>query len=199
MNWAKVVCAPLLAGMLVLPAKALADDAAKLVDAALARIPQTWIYNGGYRSIAYPGGDVPNYMGVCTDVIIRSYRKLDLDIQVLVHEDMKTNFAAYPDHWGLKRPDPNIDHRRVPNLRRFFERQGASLPITQNVADYEPGDIVSWALGERGGTPHIGIVSNKKARSGRYMIVHNIGLGTELEDVLFDYTITGHYRYLPED
>ena len=179
-----------------LPAFAGEDEqASELVDAALARIPQTWIYNGAYKRLDYPGGDVPNWMGVCSDVIIRSYRELDIDLQVLIYEDMKANFAAYPDIWGLKRPDRNIDHRRVPNIRRFLERKGASLPITKNAEDYQPGDIVTWSLGSG---PHIGVVSDKKARSGRYKIVHNIGLGTELEDMLFDFPITGHYRYLPE-
>ena len=167
-----------------------------LVSAALDRTNHHVIYEGSYRKIDYPMGDVPENIGVCTDVVVRSYRKLGLDLQQLVHEDMKANFAQYPKNWGLKRPDTNIDHRRVPNLERFFERHGKTLAITDDPKDYLPGDIVSWRLA--GGLPHIGIVSNKKsAKSDNYMIVHNIGLGPKLEDVLFDYRIVGHYRYLP--
>ncbi|PXF63191.1 DUF1287 domain-containing protein [Kangiella spongicola] len=169
---------------------------ANLVSAALDRTNHHVIYEGSYRKIDYPMGDVPENIGVCTDVVVRSYRKLGLDLQQLVHEDMKANFAQYPKNWGLKRPDTNIDHRRVPNLERFFERHGQTLAITDDAKDYLPGDIVSWRLA--GGLPHIGIVSNKKsAKSDNYMIVHNIGLGPKLEDVLFDYRIVGHYRYLP--
>lgn len=167
-----------------------------LVSAALDRTNHHVIYEGSYRKIDYPMGDVPENIGVCTDVVVRSYRKLGLDLQQLVHEDMKANFAQYPKNWGLKRPDTNIDHRRVPNLERFFERHGQTLAITDDPKDYLPGDIVSWRLA--GGLPHIGIVSDKKsAKSDNYMIVHNIGLGPKLEDVLFDYRIVGHYRYLP--
>ena len=167
-----------------------------LVSAALDRTRHHVIYEGSYRKIDYPMGDVPENIGVCTDVVVRSYRKLGLDLQQLVHEDMKANFAQYPKNWGLKRPDTNIDHRRVPNLERFFERHGQTLAITDDPKDYLPGDIVSWRLA--GGLPHIGIVSDKKsAKSDNYMIVHNIGLGPKLEDVLFDYRIVGHYRYLP--
>ena len=169
---------------------------ANLVSAALDRTRHHVIYEGSYRKIDYPMGDVPENIGVCTDVVVRSYRKLGLDLQQLVHEDMKANFAQYPKNWGLKRPDTNIDHRRVPNLERFFERHGQTLAITDDPKDYLPGDIVSWRLA--GGLPHIGIVSDKKsAKSDNYMIVHNIGLGPKLEDVLFDYRIVGHYRYLP--
>ena len=169
---------------------------ANLVSAALDRTNHHVIYEGSYRKIDYPMGDVPENIGVCTDVVVRSYRKLGLDLQQLVHEDMKANFAQYPKNWGLKRPDTNIDHRRVPNLERFFERHGQTLAITDDAKDYLPGDIVSWRLA--GGLPHIGIVSDKKsAKSDNYMIVHNIGLGPKLEDVLFDYRIVGHYRYLP--
>lgn len=163
---------------------------------AVGRTDNEVIYDGSYRKIDYPMGDVPKNIGVCTDVIVRSYRQLGLDLQQLVHEDMKANFTQYPKNWGLKRPDTNIDHRRVPNLERFFERHGRTLAITDDAKDYLPGDIVSWRLA--GGLPHIGIVSNKKsAKSDNFMIVHNIGLGPKLEDVLFDYRIVGHYRYLP--
>ena len=149
--------------------------------------------------MGYPGGDVPADLGVCTDVVIRSYRKLGVDLQALVHRDMAANFNAYPSKriWGLIRPDPNIDHRRVPNLQVFFTRQGKSLPISRNPQDYLPGDLVSWRL--PGNLPHIGIVTDKfAADSGNPLIVHNIGAGPRIEDSLFSYDITGHYRYLPK-
>ncbi|HKT88796.1 MAG TPA: DUF1287 domain-containing protein, partial [Candidatus Sulfotelmatobacter sp.] len=143
----------------------------------------------------YPGGDVPPDTGVCTDEIIRSYRAVGVDLQKEVHEDMAKNFDAYPRKWRWLRghPDPNIDHRRVPNLQVFFQRKGQSLPITNRADDYKPGDLVTWDLG--GNVPHIGIIVDQKDRwSGRYMIVHNIG-GPKMEDVLFNWKITGHYRY----
>lgn len=171
-------------------------NSTNLVSAALERTNHQVFYEGSYRKIDYPMGDVPKNIGVCTDVVVRSYRTLGLDLQQLVHEDMKDNFNQYPKNWGLKRPDTNIDHRRVPNLERFFERHGQTLAITDNPKDYLPGDVVSWRLA--GGLPHIGIVTDKKSQqSDNYMVVHNIGLGPKLEDVLFDYRIVGHYRYLP--
>ncbi len=152
------------------------------------------VYDGTYYVIDYPNGDVPANKGVCTDVVIRAYRKLGIDLQKEVHEDMRKNFSAYPKNWGLKAPDKNIDHRRVPNLMAFFKRQGADLPITQNAADYKAGDLVCWDLGN--GLTHIGIVVSKKASDKkRNMIVHNIGGGQVLADCLFDYKIIGHYRY----
>ena len=151
-------------------------------------------YDPAYITIPYPNGDVPANKGVCTDVIIRAYRKLGIDLQKEVHEDMKTHFSKYPQRWGLKHPDKNIDHRRVPNLMTFFSRHGKILPITNNPKDYAPGNIVCWNLG--GGLTHIGIVVNKKSTDGkRYKIVHNIGSGQNEEDMLFNYTIIGHYRY----
>ena len=151
-------------------------------------------YDPSYFSIDYPNGDVPSDKGVCTDVIIRAYRKIDIDLQKLVHEDMKANFSKYPQNWGLKATDKNIDHRRVPNLMRFFKRQGAELPITKNPSDYLPGDVVSWRLDN--GLTHIGIVVDRKSDNGkRYKIVHNIGGGQVVEDCLFRFTIIGHYRY----
>jgi hypothetical protein len=150
-------------------------------------------YNGAYFSIPYPNGDVPKGCGVCTDVIIRSYRKLEIDLQKNVHEDMKSHFNAYSSIWGLSKTDTNIDHRRVPYLRRFFERKNASLPVSKNPMDYKPGDLVSWLLDNN--LTHIGIVLNIPASEHRYKIVHNIGAGQVLEDCLFTYTITGHYRY----
>lgn len=166
----------------------------RLANAAVTLTNDYVVYDGSYRKISYPNGDVPKNIGVCTDVIIRAYRKLGTDLQKEVHEDMKANFSKYPKTWGLKTTDTNIDHRRVPNLQVFFTRNGNALPITDNAADYKPGDIVTWML--PGNLPHIGIVVNKKSADGkRYKIVHNIGGGQVLEDMLFDYTITGHYRY----
>lgn len=177
-------------------AEAVAVNSDNLVKSSLERTQHFVVYDGSYRSIEYPMGDVPKNIGVCTDVIIRSYRQLGIDLQQLVHEDMKAYFDLYPKNWGLKRPDTNIDHRRVPNLERFFERHGETLTITDKAEDYKPGDIVSWRL--EGGLPHIGIVTDKKSQnSDNYMIVHNIGLGPKLEDVLFSYKIVGHYRYFP--
>ncbi|HWW75641.1 MAG TPA: DUF1287 domain-containing protein, partial [Pyrinomonadaceae bacterium] len=152
-------------------------------------------YDPTYFVIEYPGGDVPAEVGVCTDEVIRSYRALGVDLQQLVHEDMKANFSLYPHKWGLKKPDTNIDHRRVPNLMVFFARQGASLPVTQEARDYRPGDVVTWDLG--GGMTHIGVVVGvpSAADEGRLQIVHNIGAGPKMEDVLFAWKITGHYRY----
>ncbi|HEX8353336.1 MAG TPA: DUF1287 domain-containing protein, partial [Pyrinomonadaceae bacterium] len=144
---------------------------------------------------AYPGGDVPAEVGVCTDEVIRSYRAVGVDLQREVHEDMAANFGAYPRKWGLKKTDTNIDHRRVPNLMVFFGRQGAGLPVTREARDYRPGDVVTWDLG--GGLTHIGIVVNvpSEADEARMQIVHNIGAGPKMEDVLFNWKITGHYRY----
>jgi len=168
----------------------------KLVAAAIERTHHHVRYDPAYVRIPYPGGDVPADTGVCTDVIIRSYRAVGVDLQKEVHEDMVQNFSAYPRKWNwlLAHPDPNIDHRRVPNLSVFFSRKGETLPITADGTDYLPGDLVIWDLG--GGVPHIGIVVDRRsAYSGRYMIVHNIGAGPQLEDVLFNWKITGHYRY----
>jgi uncharacterized protein YijF (DUF1287 family) len=148
------------------------------------------------RPTSDPGGDVPPDTGVCTDEIIRSYRAVGVDLQKEVHEDMVQNFAAYPNkrRWLLAHPDSNIDHRRVPNLMVFFARKGETLPITIRSEDYSPGDLVTWDLG--GGVPHIGIVVDRRSRWGaRYMVVHNIGEGPKMEDVLFNWKITGHYRY----
>lgn len=166
-----------------------------LVLAARERTQHLVIYNGAYRKIAYPMGDVPENIGVCTDVVIRSYRKLGIDLQQLVHEDMRAHFDLYPKIWGLSKPDTNIDHRRVPNLRTFFSRFGEELAISNHMEDYQPGDIVTWELSE--GVPHIGLVSNKRNAQGRPYIIHNIGWGPKEEDKLFAYNITGHYRYHP--
>lgn len=179
--------------------------AEKLVKAAINRTKQNIKYDGSYYQIDYPMGDVPGNVGVCTDVIIRSYRKLGLDLQQKVHEDMAKRFNTYPKLWGLTKPDPNIDHRRVPNLQVFFSKYGKSLPVSDNPANYKPGDIVTWNIvnswGQKGRTngffPHIGIVTNIYSNDGkRPMIVHNIGAGPKLEDALFTYEVIGHYRYL---
>jgi uncharacterized protein len=164
-----------------------------LTAAALQRTTHPIRYDGSYRSIAYPGGDVPAGTGVCTDVLIRSYRELGIDLQKVVHEDMKAAFSEYPARWGLSAPDPNIDHRRVPNIETFFARHGEVLPITGDPRDYQPGDLVSWMVGP---LPHIGIVVGVPSENGdRFQVVHNIGRGPELEDMLFDYPIVGHFRY----
>lgn len=167
----------------------------KLSDAALELTKQRVVYDPSYFSIDYPNGDIPNSKGVCTDVVIRAYRKIGIDLQKNVHEDMRVHFNAYPNIWGLKKTDKNIDHRRVPNLMTFFKRKGAEKPISNTPKEYVAGDIVCWNLG--GAITHIGIVVDKKSTDGkRNLIVHNIGGGQVLADCLFDYKIIGHYRYL---
>ena len=175
------------------PTRARTADVDALVAAAVEQTRHRVTYDGSYRVIPYPNGDVPADIGVCTDVIIRAYRAVGIDLQRLVHEDMRNAFASYPNLWGLKRPDRNIDHRRVPNLQTFLMRQGAALPRSRNATDYQSGDLVTWML--PGNLPHIGIVSSTRASSGRLMMVHNIGRGPQVEDVLFAYDVTGHYRY----
>lgn len=166
----------------------------QLSNAALDLTQQEVVYDPSYFSIDYPNGDIPKGKGVCTDVIIRAYRKLGIDLQKEVHEDMSAHFSSYPQIWGLKGTDTNIDHRRVPNLMRFFKRKGAEKTISKAASDYLPGDIVSWRLSS--GLTHIGIVVDKKSTDGkRYMIVHNIGAGQVLEDCLFQFKVIGHYRY----
>ncbi len=174
-------------------ASAIGDE---LSHSALERTQSNVRYDGSYFSIAYPNGDVPENLGVCTDVIIRAYRKIGIDLQRLVHEDMFNNFSDYPSNriWGLKRTDKNIDHRRVPNLQVFFRRNGVELAITEQAKDYQSGDLVTWML--PGNLPHIGIVSHRISdKTGQPLIVHNIGSGPQLEDMLFKYKITGHYKY----
>ncbi|MDU9398551.1 DUF1287 domain-containing protein [Pseudomonas sp. zfem003] len=170
-----------------------AVDGGRLVEAARTQVGVTLGYDPAYRRIAYPGGDVPLATGVCTDVVIRALRAQGLDLQQRVHEDMRRHFSAYPRHWGLKRPDPNIDHRRVPNLMTWFDRQGLSLKVGQAAADYQPGDIVTWDLGR--GLQHIGIISDRRSREGTPLALHNIGQGTQEEDILFRWPILGHYRF----
>jgi uncharacterized protein len=183
--------------VLALPAllRAEAGAADRLVAAARKQVGVTLTYDAAYSRLDYPGGDVPRERGVCTDVLVRAYRDgLGVDLQVLVHEDMRRDFSAYPALWGLKKTDRNIDHRRVPNLQAFFKRAGAALAVSKNGADYLPGDVVSQML--PGNLPHIGIVADELSSDGsRPLVVHNIGAGARLEDVLFSYEITGHYRY----
>jgi uncharacterized protein YijF (DUF1287 family) len=168
----------------------------KLSDAALSIIDPSIDYDPAYFKIEYPNGDVPKNKGVCTDVIIRSYRKLNIDLQKEVHEDMIEHFSEYPNlkKWGMTKTDTNIDHRRVPNLEIFFERNGQKLLISQNPQDYKTGEIVTWMINDK--LPHIGIITNKKSTDGkRNLIVHNVGGGQVLEDCLFEYKIVGHYKY----
>ncbi|MDR3217395.1 MAG: DUF1287 domain-containing protein [Dysgonamonadaceae bacterium] len=166
----------------------------RLADSTIVLTTQKVQYDPSYFRISYPNGDVPANKGVCTDVIIRAYRKVGIDLQKEVHEDMKANFNRYPKSWGMKSTDANIDHRRVPNLMTFFSRHGTVKKQTLDSQDYQSGDIVCWDLGK--GIKHIGLVVNKKSADGkRYLIVHNIGYGQVLEDCLFRFTIIGHYQY----
>lgn len=172
------------------------DDqfARELAVQALLLTEQKVVYDPAYYSMAYPNGDVPEGKGVCTDIIIRAYRALGIDLQQEVHEDMRAHFELYPRIWGLNGPDSNIDHRRVPNLMTYFKRHGVEKPISYSSADYAPGDIVCWNLG--GAVTHIGIVADSiSAHASRPLIVHNIGSGQVLEDCLFDFRIIGHYIY----
>lgn len=166
----------------------------RLSSAAIELTHQTVSYDPSYFKIDYPNGDVPANKGVCTDVVIRAYRKLGIDLQQEVHKDMAANFSLYPKIWGLTKTDKNIDHRRVPNLMKFFSRHGAVKPKSNDASVYQPGDIVAWDLG--GGTTHIGILINQRSTDGeRPLVVHNIGRGQEISDCLFDFTIIGHYSY----
>jgi uncharacterized protein YijF (DUF1287 family) len=170
------------------------EGVARVLAAAHAQVGVTRQYDGSYVRLAYPGGDVPADRGVCTDVVIRAYRAAGLDLQKAVHEDMRAHFTAYPKLWGLARPDRNIDHRRVPNLETWARRAGHALPVGTDAAAYRPGDLVSWRLPN--GLPHIGLVSDRRAPdgSGRPLVVHNIGAGARVEDVLFAWPPVGHFR-----
>ena len=177
--------------------KALPDNASpqlkQMLEGAIAQAGVTTSYDPAYVALEYPGGDVPENTGVCSDVVVRAFRKAGIDLQKQVHEDIKAARSAYPNKWGANAADKNIDHRRVLNLMTYFTRQGKSLSITNNAADYQPGDVVSWELSS--GIDHIGIVTNMLSESpDRYLIVHNIGAGTRIEDVMFAWTIKGHYR-----
>jgi len=170
---------------------------ARLVAAGIEQTAYTNSYDAAYTKLDYPMGDVPRERGVCTDVIIRAFRRNEVDLQKEIHEDIAANFKAYPQKWNASKPDSNIDHRRVPNLMTYFERQGKSLPVTERAADYLPGDVVTW---EVQGRPHIGLVIDERASPSQTpLIVHNIGAGAQIEDVLFAWKITGHYRFFADD
>jgi uncharacterized protein YijF (DUF1287 family) len=198
---ATILLATIFAAAVPLPAQTAPEpvkpspQAVKLIAAAKTQVGVTVSYDPAYAKLAYPGGDVPEERGVCTDVVIRAFRALGLDLQQLVHEDMARAFARYPQQWGLSKPDPNIDHRRVPNLMRFFERAGKRLPVTKKPEDYRPGDLVTVIVPKN--LPHIMLVADvpSPVEPKRMQIVHNIGAGAQLEDRLFDFEITGHYRY----
>jgi uncharacterized protein YijF (DUF1287 family) len=177
-----------------LAAQPTSDKRRIVIDAAMEQTRHSVTYDPAYTRIPYPGGDVPADRGVCTDVVIRAYRRAGIDLQKEVHEDMRRAFPAYPKIWGLSRPDTNIDHRRVPNLVTFFTRKGAALALSRDPSAFRPGDLVTWDL--TSGVPHIGVVVDAKSPDGRrHLIVHNIGAGPQLEDVLFAWTMTGHFRY----
>lgn len=182
----------LITAFLLMPTAYAALDGQQLVRDARSQIGVTLTYDSAYRKLAYPMGDVEPSKGVCTDVVIRALREQDKDLQRLVHEDMKKAWEQYPKNWGLKTTDRNIDHRRVPNLEVYFKRHGKVRSLT-DVADFQAGDIVTWRLDNN--APHIGIVSDKKSAGGVPLIIHNIGRGTQEEDILFEYKIVGHYRY----
>lgn len=169
------------------------SDGNQLVNDARKQIGVTVSYDPSYHQLDFPGGDVPETTGVCTDVVIRAYRQQQIDLQLLVNTDMKNHFSAYPNHWGLTRTDSNIDHRRVPNLETFLKRHGQTLSTTDK-ASFLPGDIVTWRLPENN-LPHIGIVSDKISSDGTPLIIHNIGRGTKEENILFLFDINGHFRY----
>jgi uncharacterized protein YijF (DUF1287 family) len=164
-----------------------------LVNSAIEQTRYTFSYDASYVKLDYPGGDVPRDRGVCSDVIVRAFRGAGVDLQKEVHEDMAKNFGSYPDRWGARKPDTNIDHRRVLNLMTYFDRLGKSVPITKRAADYLPGDVVAWELDNR--LLHIGLVSDAVAPEPQtYLVVHNIGAGAKLEDVVVSWKIIGHYR-----
>ena len=189
--WTLAVC-----GVAQMPSSGAGSlDPRKIVPTARQQIGVTFGYDAEYHVLPYPGGDVPMATGVCTDVVTRALRQQGFDLQRAVHEDMKAHFAEYPHQWGLKAPDTNIDHRRVPNLMTYFKRQGWAQPITSQGSDFHPGDVVTWTLG--GGTTHIGIVSDTPGQNAP-QVIHNIGQGAREEDVLFAFKIIGHYRLAKE-
>ncbi|HTK94421.1 MAG TPA: DUF1287 domain-containing protein [Terriglobales bacterium] len=190
-----VVCLLLAAAGAQQPVVTRADFTAALVAAALDRPNHPARYESRYVAIAYPGGDVPADTGTCADEIVRIYRAVGIDLQKLVHEDIVAAWDDYPHKWGARRPDKNIDHRRVPNLMVFFRRHGESLATSRQASDYAPGDIVTWNLAKDGDLPHVGMVVGQRGPSGAWMVEHNIGAGPQVEDRLFEWKITGHYRY----
>jgi len=166
----------------------------QLIDGAVAQAGVTTGYDPAYVKISYPNGDVAPDTGVCSDVVVRAFRKAGIDLQKEVHEDMLVAWSAYPNKWGASSTDTNIDHRRVLNLMTYFDRKGKSVSVTSNREDYMPGDVVAWDLGN--GVDHIGMVTDLWSESEkRCLIAHNIGAGTRIEDVLFNWQIKGHYRY----
>jgi uncharacterized protein len=170
----------------------------QVIEGAIEQTGYTFSYDPSYARLSYPGGDVPLDRGVCSDVVVRAFRKAGVDLQKEVHEDMRRSFSAYPKQWGARRPDSNIDHRRVPNLMTYFKRARKDLPLAKDPAEYLPGDVVAWDLGN--GLVHIGLVSNIKSDArgqgaASHNIIHNIGAGARIEDVLFSWKIIGHYRY----
>jgi uncharacterized protein YijF (DUF1287 family) len=181
--------------LLTVAGVAVAQNAATVVASARTQVGVTLHYDPAYARIPYPMGDVPMDRGVCADVLVRGFRAAGVDLQQLVHEDMRAHFSAYPHAWGLREPDSNIDHRRVPNLETFFRRRGFALPISTTAHDYRAGDVVSWRLPN--GLAHIGLVSDRQVPdgSGRPLVIHNIGAGTQEEDVLFAWTQVGHFRW----
>jgi uncharacterized protein YijF (DUF1287 family) len=179
--------------LLTLPQAWAQSAGVRLARAAQAQIGVTTGYDPAYVRLAYPGGDVPPHTGVCSDVVVRAFRAIGVDLQRALHEDMRADFAAYPRKWGLSRPDRNIDHRRVPNLMRFFTRRGTALETGGAAADYRPGDVVAWRLDN--GLPHIGIVGERAPGEDFVPVIHNIGAGARREDVLFAWTMIGHYRW----
>jgi uncharacterized protein len=192
-----IVCRRVLVALLMAPSIAFGQEPpplTRLVQSAYDQVGKTVFYDPSYQTIAFPGGDVAFDRGVCTDVIIRAYRGIGIDLQLLVNQDMRREFGAYPRLWGLSHPDSNIDHRRVMNLTVFFARHGEVLPITNEARDYKAGDIVTWRLPD--GRPHIGLISERQV-NGRPFTIHNIGAGTQVEDILFSFPITGHYRFQP--
>ncbi len=195
MRWRTIVFQVLLLALIQVQPTHADAWVAQLVGAAREQTLRPGTYDGTYQRIAYPMGDVAPERGVCTDVVIRAYRVLGVDLQRLVHEDMRRNFPLYPKLWGLNRPDTNIDHRRVPNLQTYLRRVGASLPVAEGADRYSAGDLVTWML--PGNLPHIGIVSDRRSADGRPLIIHNIGAGPKEEDALLVAPITGHYRLAP--
>ena len=185
----------LLFSAIALAASASAAPLDDFLAGARGQIGVTLLYDAAYVKLAYPGGDVPQDRGVCTDVVVRAFRKAGLDLQQALHEDMGRSFSAYPQQWGLHGPDANIDHRRVPNLARYFERRGKKLPVTMDAADYKPGDLVTCIVPPH--LPHIMIVSAAPSTEDpqRRLVIHNIGGGAREEDRLFEFEITGHYRW----
>jgi uncharacterized protein YijF (DUF1287 family) len=192
--WLSTAFASALVAVLASAARAEPALGARLAAAAVAQVGVTRFYDPAYARLDHPGGDVPLERGVCSDVVTRALRRNGADLQQLVHEDMRAHFAAYPRSWGLRRPDRNIDHRRVPNLQRYFERRGLQLPVTRDPRDYRAGDFVAYTLPRN--LPHIGVVSAQRSADGeRPLLVHNIGAGAQLEDVLFAWEIVGLYRW----